>query len=36
MPPSRRLAAYYTRHAEEERDHDAWLLDDMAASYESR
>ncbi|MEU8677875.1 iron-containing redox enzyme family protein [Streptomyces sp. NPDC048560] len=30
-PPSRRLAAYYTRHAEEERDHDAWLLDDLAA-----
>lgn len=29
--PSRRLAAYYTRHAEEERDHDAWLLDDLAA-----
>ncbi len=31
-PTSRRLAAYYTRHAEEERDHDAWLLDDMAAA----
>ena len=30
-PASRRLAAYYTRHAEEERDHDAWLLDDLAA-----
>ncbi|QNE78761.1 hypothetical protein F0344_32875 [Streptomyces finlayi] len=31
-PPSRRLAAYYTRHAEEERDHDAWLLDDLATA----
>ncbi|WP_328946158.1 iron-containing redox enzyme family protein [Streptomyces sp. NBC_00250] len=31
-PASRRLAAYYVRHAEEERDHDAWLLDDLAAA----
>ncbi|MCX4986464.1 iron-containing redox enzyme family protein [Streptomyces sp. NBC_00572] len=31
-PASRRLAAYYIRHAEEERDHDAWLLDDLAAA----
>ncbi|MFC8273129.1 iron-containing redox enzyme family protein [Streptomyces sp. NPDC057271] len=29
-PPARRLAAYYRRHADEERDHDAWLLDDLA------
>ncbi|MFF8606821.1 hypothetical protein ACF06X_12850 [Streptomyces sp. NPDC015346] len=31
-PGARRLAAYYTRHAEEERDHDTWLLDDLAAA----
>jgi hypothetical protein len=31
-PASRRLAAYFTRHAEEERDHDVWLLDDLAAA----
>ncbi|MFE5941774.1 iron-containing redox enzyme family protein [Streptomyces sp. NPDC056480] len=31
-PAARRLAAYYLRHAEEERDHDAWLLDDLAAA----
>ncbi|WP_435971597.1 iron-containing redox enzyme family protein [Streptomyces sp. Qhu_M48] len=31
-PASRRLAAYCLRHAEEERDHDAWLLDDLAAA----
>ncbi|WP_406055549.1 iron-containing redox enzyme family protein [Streptomyces sp. NBC_01077] len=31
-PAARRLAAYYIRHAEEERDHDAWLLDDLAAA----
>ncbi|MFJ8082360.1 iron-containing redox enzyme family protein [Streptomyces sp. NPDC096205] len=26
------LAAYYIRHAEEERDHDTWLLEDLAAA----
>ncbi|NXY95223.1 hypothetical protein HYE82_12670 [Streptomyces sp. BR123] len=31
-PAARRLAAYYTRHAEEERGHDTWLLDDLAAA----
>ncbi|MEU4078992.1 hypothetical protein DEJ45_32670 [Streptomyces venezuelae] len=31
-PASRHLAEYYVRHAEEERDHDAWLLDDLAAA----
>ncbi|MFJ2932570.1 iron-containing redox enzyme family protein [Streptomyces sp. NPDC087219] len=31
-PAARRLAAYFLRHAEEERDHDAWLLDDLAAA----
>ncbi|MFF3837660.1 iron-containing redox enzyme family protein [Streptomyces sp. NPDC001930] len=31
-PAARRLAAYCLRHAEEERDHDAWLLDDLAAA----
>ncbi|WP_405791525.1 iron-containing redox enzyme family protein [Streptomyces sp. NBC_00029] len=31
-PAARSLAAYCTRHAEEERDHDAWLLDDLAAA----
>ncbi|MET9655222.1 hypothetical protein ABZZ44_33815 [Streptomyces sp. NPDC006460] len=31
-PAARRLGAYYVRHAEEERDHDAWLLDDLAAA----
>lgn len=31
-PAARTLAAYYTRHAEEERDHDAWLLEDLAAA----
>ncbi|MFH7600105.1 iron-containing redox enzyme family protein [Streptomyces racemochromogenes] len=31
-PASRRLAAYYRRHAEEERDHDTWLLQDLAAA----
>ncbi|MFJ5631942.1 iron-containing redox enzyme family protein [Streptomyces goshikiensis] len=31
-PGARRLAAYYTRHAEEERDHDTWLLEDLAAA----
>ncbi|MFE3630526.1 hypothetical protein [Streptomyces goshikiensis] len=30
-PGARHLAAYYTRHAEEERDHDTWLLEDLAA-----
>ncbi|MFE1440585.1 iron-containing redox enzyme family protein [Streptomyces sp. NPDC058739] len=30
-PAARRLAAYCLRHAEEERDHDAWLLEDLAA-----
>ncbi|WP_405981929.1 hypothetical protein [Streptomyces sp. NBC_00158] len=29
---ARSLAAYYTRHAEEERGHDAWLLEDLAAA----
>ncbi|MGE7384325.1 hypothetical protein ACQKM2_02310 [Streptomyces sp. NPDC004126] len=31
-PAARRLAAYCLRHAAEERDHDAWLLDDLAAA----
>jgi hypothetical protein len=31
-PAARRLAAYCLRHAEEERGHDAWLLDDLAAA----
>lgn len=31
-PPARRLAAYYAGHAEEERGHDAWLLEDMVAA----
>ncbi|MBP0937369.1 iron-containing redox enzyme family protein [Streptomyces sp. KCTC 0041BP] len=31
-PGARSLAAYYTRHAEEERDHDTWLLEDLAAA----
>ncbi|MEW1633663.1 iron-containing redox enzyme family protein [Streptomyces sp. NPDC093801] len=31
-PDARTLAAYYTRHAEEERDHDTWLLEDLAAA----
>ncbi|MFJ2055719.1 iron-containing redox enzyme family protein [Streptomyces sp. NPDC087908] len=31
-PAARLLAAYFLRHAEEERDHDAWLLDDLAAA----
>jgi hypothetical protein len=31
-PSARRLAGYYTGHAEEERGHDAWLLEDMAAA----
>ncbi|MFE5975024.1 iron-containing redox enzyme family protein [Streptomyces sp. NPDC056460] len=31
-PAARRLAAYCLRHAEEERDHDAWLLEDLAAA----
>ncbi|MBW5483979.1 hypothetical protein [Streptomyces bambusae] len=31
-PAARHLAAYYTRHAEEERDHDTWLLMDLAAA----
>ncbi|WP_329275796.1 iron-containing redox enzyme family protein [Streptomyces sp. NBC_00691] len=31
-PAARSLAAYFLRHAEEERDHDAWLLDDLAAA----
>ncbi|MFJ5774007.1 iron-containing redox enzyme family protein [Streptomyces sp. NPDC093094] len=29
-PVARRLAVYCARHAEEERDHDAWLLEDLA------
>ncbi|GAB3114236.1 hypothetical protein GCM10027160_19650 [Streptomyces calidiresistens] len=29
-PSARRLAAYYARHAEEERGHDDWLLEDLA------
>lgn len=29
-PWAPRLAAYYRRHAEEERGHDAWLLEDLA------
>ncbi|MFF8510163.1 iron-containing redox enzyme family protein [Streptomyces sp. NPDC015492] len=31
-PAARLLAAYFLRHAEEERDHDVWLLDDLAAA----
>ncbi|MGW2437729.1 iron-containing redox enzyme family protein [Streptomyces goshikiensis] len=31
-PGALSLAAYYTRHAEEERDHDTWLLEDLAAA----
>ncbi|EFL13749.1 conserved hypothetical protein [Streptomyces sp. C] len=31
-PAARGLAAYCLRHAREERDHDAWLLDDLAAA----
>ncbi|MFF1510367.1 hypothetical protein [Streptomyces sp. NPDC058326] len=31
-PSARRLAAYCTRHAAEERDHDLWLLADLAAA----
>ncbi|MFH9728048.1 iron-containing redox enzyme family protein [Streptomyces sp. NPDC017254] len=31
-PAARPLAAYCLRHAEEERDHDAWLLDDLATA----
>ncbi|MBT1184083.1 biliverdin-producing heme oxygenase [Streptomyces sp. CJ_13] len=31
-PGARSLAAYYTRHAGEERDHDTWLLEDLAAA----
>ncbi|MCF3182342.1 iron-containing redox enzyme family protein [Streptomyces polychromogenes] len=31
-PAARSLAAYYRRHAEEERDHDTWLLEDLAAA----
>ncbi|MEU9161433.1 hypothetical protein AB0D29_14340 [Streptomyces sp. NPDC048424] len=31
-PAARTLAAYYARHAEEERDHDTWLLEDLAAA----
>ncbi|WP_234313733.1 iron-containing redox enzyme family protein [Streptomyces sp. NBRC 109706] len=31
-PWAPRLAAYYRRHAEEERDHDVWLLADLAAA----
>lgn len=31
-PAARRLAAYCVRHAEEERGHDLWLLDDLAAA----
>lgn len=29
---ARGLAEYFTRHLQEERDHDAWLLNDMVAS----
>ncbi|MFG2332644.1 iron-containing redox enzyme family protein [Streptomyces sp. NPDC048604] len=31
-PAAPRLATYCLRHAEEERGHDAWLLDDLAAA----
>ena len=31
-PSTRQLADYYARHAEEERGHDVWLLDDLAAA----
>ncbi|KIF07304.1 hypothetical protein PL81_02705 [Streptomyces sp. RSD-27] len=31
-PAAPALAAYYTRHAGEERDHDTWLLEDLAAA----
>ncbi|MFI9151560.1 iron-containing redox enzyme family protein [Streptomyces sp. NPDC053367] len=31
-PDAARLAAYYIRHAAEERDHDTWLLDDLACA----
>ncbi|MFE6836675.1 iron-containing redox enzyme family protein [Streptomyces sp. NPDC057705] len=31
-PGARTLAVYYTRHAEEERDHDTWLLEDLAVA----
>lgn len=31
-PAARHLAAYYTRHAAEERDHDTWLLEDLAVA----
>ncbi|GLX16537.1 MULTISPECIES: iron-containing redox enzyme family protein [Streptomyces] len=31
-PAARTLAAYCTRHAEEEHGHDTWLLEDLAAA----
>jgi hypothetical protein len=31
-PAAPHLAAYYTRHADEERGHDTWLLEDLAAA----
>jgi hypothetical protein len=31
-PAARHLAAYCLRHAEEERGHDTWLLEDLAAA----
>ncbi|MFF4582444.1 hypothetical protein [Streptomyces sp. NPDC001389] len=31
-PAAPALAAYCARHAEEERDHDTWLLEDLAAA----
>ncbi|MEV7419448.1 iron-containing redox enzyme family protein [Streptomyces sp. NPDC089919] len=31
-PAARHLGAYYGRHAEEERDHDLWLLEDLAVA----
>lgn len=31
-PAAERLSAYCVRHAAEERDHDAWLLEDLAAA----
>ncbi|CAL9363315.1 hypothetical protein [Streptomyces sp. enrichment culture] len=31
-PAAGRLGAYCLRHAEEERDHDTWLLEDLAAA----
>jgi heme oxygenase len=31
-PAARRLAAYCRWHADEERDHDSWLLEDLAAA----